>query len=176
VTRKNTGRSYEPIDNQTLGRLGVLARADRTRFLASRPDYRGRLVCVALCQGAGQHFVDLARGRKGPNGIKDFDVWSFFAKIPGEKFPAYKRHVHVDFGPSTFGRWRDERPEFRHFTGRRVDLFLRDLDASVRADPVQALCRWLDEDRTGSQRALASKGVVLIDPKRLRGTIVWPEP
>jgi hypothetical protein len=31
------------------------------------------LVCVALCQGAALHFVD------GENGVKDFDVWTFYA-------------------------------------------------------------------------------------------------
>lgn len=70
--------------------------------------------------------------------------------------------------------WSQEPPRFRHFEGRRVDLLMRDLDAAVGADPVAALRAWLEEGRTGSQRALATQGVVLLQPRRLRGTIVWP--
>lgn len=171
----STGRSYESIDWFTLERLSRIARVDRRRFLQRRPEYRGRLICVALCQGAALHYVDMTRGKRRPNGVKDFDVWSYFAAIPGRKFPAYRRNTHFDFGPSKFGRWRHELPLFCHFEGRRVDLLMRDLKASPHANPVAALRRWLGEGRTGSQRALAFKAVVLIDPPRLRGAIVWPE-
>ena len=171
---RRRGRSRERIDGATLDRLSRIARADRTRFLEGRPEYRGRLICVALCQGAGLHYVDVRRGSRRPNGVKDFDVWSFFARIPGERFPADRRNVHVDFGPSRFGRWTGEPARFRHFEGRRVDLLMRDLDAPVGADPVAALRAWLEEGRTGSQRALAAKGVVLVQPRGLRGRIVWP--
>jgi hypothetical protein len=169
-----SGRSYEKINDSTLQRLGSIARADRLQFLRTRPEFRGRLICVALCQGAGLHYVEVARGKTRPNGVKDFDVWSFFAAIPGQKFPAHRRNIHVDFGPSEFGRWPREPHRFRHFEGRRVDLFLRGIDSPVRGDPVAALQSWLSEARTGSQRALSAKGAVLIEPKRLRGTIAWP--
>lgn len=167
------GRSYERIDASTLNRLAMIGSADRSRFLQGRPEYRGRLICVALCQGAGLHYVDMANRRRRPNGVKDFDVWSFFAAISGRKFPGYRRRTHVDFGPSKFGRCRGEPPRFRHFEGRRVDLFVRDLQAGVSANPVTALREWLEERRTGSQRALAAKGVVLLQPSQLRGKIVW---
>jgi hypothetical protein len=136
----------------------------------------GRLICVALCQGAGLHYVDIVRRRPRPNGVKDFDVWSFFARIPGEKFPAYRRNRHLDFGPSKFGRWRSEPRRFRHFEGRRVDLFMRDLSAGVGADPVESLRAWLEEQRTKTQRLLAKGGVVLLQPRQLIGKIVWPPP
>jgi hypothetical protein len=174
VTEKRTGRSYERINWATMSRLAGLARADRARFLRSHPEYRGRLICVALCQGAALHYVDMAMRRARPNGVKDFDVWSFFAAIPGLRFPADRRHLHVDFGPSKFGRWTREPPRFRHFEGRRVDLFLRDIGVPVAADPVRSLRRWVQEGRTGSQRALAAKAIVLIQPRALLGTIVWP--
>lgn len=173
VRTSRAGRSYERIDKRTFERLSRIARTDRARFLESRPEYRGRLICVALCQGAGLHYVDMVRGRRRPNGVKDFDVWSFFATIPGERFPAYRRSTSVDFGPSKFGRWKGEPPRFRNFEGRRVDLLMRDLDAGVGTDPVSALRCWLEEGRTASQRALAAKGVVLVQAKRLRGKIVW---
>jgi hypothetical protein len=167
------GRSYERIDDATLDRLAGIARADRTQFLEGRPEYRGRLLCVALCQGAGLHYVDVKWGSRRPNGIKDFDVWSFFARIPGQRFPGDRRHTNRDFGSSRFGRMPAD-AKHSHFDGRRVDLLMRDLDASVGADPVEALRAWLREGRTGSQRALAAKGVVLLQPRGLRGRIVWP--
>ena len=172
MTARRAGRSYERIDADTHDRLARIARADGARFLERRPEYKGRLICVALCQGSGLHYVDVARRRR-LNGVKDFDVWSFFAAIPGLRFPADRRHVHVDFGRSKFGRWSNEPSRFRHFEGRRVDLFMRTLQAPVGADPVAPLREWLQEGRTGSQRALAAKGVVLIQPRRLRGMIVW---
>ena len=51
---------------------------------------------------------------------------------------------------------------------------MRDLDAPVGADPVAALRGWLEEGRTGASGALAAKGVVLVQPRGLRGRIVWP--
>jgi hypothetical protein len=36
--------------------------------------------------------------------MKDLDVWSFFAAIPGVRFPADIRKTHADFGPSELGR------------------------------------------------------------------------
>ncbi len=154
--------------------LARIAAEDREFFYCRRPEYRDRLVCVALCQGAGKHYVDVARGSATPNGVKDFDVWSFFAAIPGERFPADKRNRHLDFGPSKFRRWSNELERFRHFTGRRVDLLMRGLPVPPDADPVVGLCEYLAEGRTRSAQELAAKGVEFIEPENLLGTIVWP--
>ena len=67
----NEGRSYEVIDESDLARLARLARRDRERFIEGRPEYRERLLCVALCQGAGLHYVDGVVGAKRPTGVKD---------------------------------------------------------------------------------------------------------
>jgi hypothetical protein len=170
----DSGRSYEPIEPADLQLLAHIGAEDREMFYQRRPEYCGRLLCVALCQRAGKHYVDIARASSSPIGVKDFDVWSFFAAIPGERFPADKRNRHVDFGPSKFERWPDELERFRHFTGRRVDLLMRALPVPLDADPVAALRAYLVEATTTSARALAAKGVVLIEPRRLLGTIVWP--
>ncbi len=167
-------RSYEPITFDDLARLAAIASADRDRFFRKRPEYRHRVLCTALCQGAALHFVDVAAGHAEPNGVKDFDVWSFFAAIPGQRFPANRRMTHADLGPSMLGRWDGEPKEYRHFTGRRVDLLMRALPVRVGADPVAALRAYLAEPRTGSARQLALKGVVLIDPADRRGEIAWP--
>lgn len=167
-------RSYEPIDHQDLATLGRFAAEDREKFFARRPEYRGRLLCVVLCQGAGQHYVDLANGSSSPNGVKDFDVWSFFAAVPGERFPADIRNSHVDMGPSKFGPYPNEPERFAHFGGRRIDLFLRALPVDVGADPAEALQAYLTKSRTTSARYLAAKGVVVIEPAVRRGEVVWP--
>lgn len=167
-------RSYEPINNQDLATLGRFAAEDREKFFANRPEYRERLLCVALCQGAGQHFVDFANGSSTPNGVKDFDVWSFFAEIPGERFPADIRNSHVDMGPSKFGRYPNEPERFAGYEGRRIDMFLRALPVEVDADPAEALQAYLKGRRTNSARHLSVKGVVLIEPAARRGEVVWP--
>lgn len=168
------GRSYEPITGDDLGRLNELAQADRERFFRKRPEYRERVVCTALCQGAALHHVDLAAGRDRPNGIKDFDVWTFFSAIPGKPFPANKRITHDDFGASKFGRWDREGKPFLHYSGRRVDLLMRALPVDRDADPARALCTYLAAGQTGTARHLSAKGVVLIDPGRRRGEVIWP--
>jgi hypothetical protein len=174
LSTMDTGRSYKAIVDHDLDRLSALAGADRERFFVKRPEYRHRLIGVALCQGAGLHYRDIASGKAKPNGIKDFDVWSFFAAIPGQRFPADRRMTHVDFGPSRFGRWIDEPARFRHYQGRRVDLLMRALLVDPHSDPVEALRRYVREASTVSAKRLAAKGVVMIDPVTIRGQIVWP--
>ncbi len=119
------------------------------------------------------HYLEVAVGKAEPNGVKDFDVWSFFSAIPGERFPADRRRAYVDFGESKFGRWDDEVEVCQHYTGRRVDLLMRALPVPVDAHPVSALRSYLAEARTSSAKFLAKNGVVLIDPPDRRGEIVW---
>ena len=40
------------------------------------PSATGQIIAVALCQGAALHYVN------GSNGIKDLDVWTFYAERP----------------------------------------------------------------------------------------------
>ena len=80
-----TTRSLAPIDRSDLLRLGVLAAETEAGLFARHPHgagrYAGRLLCRALCQGAALHFLD------GKNGVKDFDVWSFYAALDEGPFP-----------------------------------------------------------------------------------------
>jgi len=78
--------------------------------------------------------------------------------------------MNADFGPSRFGR----NPDDEGFTGRRVDFLMRGIHCRLGADPVLALRRYLAESRTTSAWYLAQKAVVLIDPAKLRGRVVWP--
>ena len=160
------GRSYESIDMADLQRLAEIARTDRENLFARKPRYAvlgERLLCVALCQGAALHYVD------GHNGVKDFDVWTFYASHPEITYP-WRRRVAHDFGNPKFGKSPDE----PRYVGRHVDLLGRSLKAEVNTDPMIALCGYLSECRTKTARHLAQKAVVLLEPASLLGTIAWP--
>lgn len=176
-------RSYATIEVEHLERLSALAAADRETFYLKHPEYRRRFLATVLAQGAALHFLD------GKNGVKDLDVWSFFA-LPREvtRFPADKRNVHLDFGPSTLGRQPyalEEAPnpyvrarwaKWAEFEGRRVDLLMRGLPCSPGADPVEAIRDWLISGRTkprSSPARLSEKAMILIDPDGRRGEVVW---
>src|SRR5206468_4095559 len=96
------------------------------------------------CQGSALHYVDRE------NGVKDFDVWTFYAAHPVGMFPP-RWHTVVDFGKSHFGRRRRE-PDGRKLDGRRVELFGRSLAERSRVDVVDALTRYLSAARTKSAR------------------------
>jgi hypothetical protein len=162
-------RSRRRIDLSDLARLGEIARADRERMFAVNERwaaYRGRLLCVALCQGAALHFID------GRNGVKDFDVWTFFACSPKRPHPdpaLYRRNKPADFGPSPFGRTP---AALKWVRGRRVDLLARSFDVRPSADAIEALRAWLLAAREASAGMLARKAVVLIEPHP--GLVIWP--
>jgi hypothetical protein len=160
-------RSYTVIELDDLRELGKLAAGDRDDlFLRKRKTgsmYAKRLFAVALCQGAALHFLD------GMNGIKDFDVWSFYTEDVGGPFP-YRRVGVVDFGNPKFGTTSNS----RSFVGRNVDCIGRSLPNADPDDPVASLRTYLRNARTKSARCLAQKAVILIEPSRLLGTVVWP--
>lgn len=167
AAKASSERSYERITRADLARLGAIAAQDRLSLFERKPDtgrlYRGRLLAVVLCQGAGLHYVD------GRNGVKDFDVWSFYRAHPERPFP-YRRNATADFGDPKFG----VSPGWEWFVGRRVDLIGRSLRVPGKADVVETLRAYLRESRTMSARLLAMKGMVLIEPGHLLGTVVWP--
>ena len=165
---KNPDRSLAKIERADLLRLAALA-ADAEADLFNRNPhgsgrYAGRLLGRALCQGAALHYVNKR------NGVKDFDVWSFYAQYDDWPFPARWRGTR-DFGPSRFGRCSSDPPRY---SGRRVDLLGRSLPAETGADPADVLQRYLTARRTDSAKYLAAKAVVLINPENRVGEIVWP--
>ena len=65
-------------------RLREIAARDREEFFERNRKYddlRNHVVAVVLCQGAALHFVD------GRNGIKDTDVWTFYAPHSSFEIP-----------------------------------------------------------------------------------------
>ena len=78
-------RSRRPIDIADLARLAQIAAEDRMDLFARKTElgrlYWNRVLCVLLCQGAALHFID------GKNGVKDFDVWTFYRAHPRRPYP-----------------------------------------------------------------------------------------
>jgi len=157
----------KPITKTDLRRLGDIALTDLESLFRRHPEigrlYRHRLFAIALCQGAALHFLD------GKNGVKDFDIWSFFKAHPKRPFP-YRRNGSADFGYPKFGR----SSSWEHFVGRRVDLLGRSLKMSARESPTDTLRKYLSSSKTATARALAQKAMILIYPRPLLGTVVWP--
>ena len=160
-------RSYERITRGDLVRLAEIARLDREDLFARKPRYRalnGRLLCVALCQGAALHYLD------GKNGVKDFDVWTFFAAHPDAPDFPWRRRRAVDFGDPEFG----PSPDKPGFVGRHVDLLGRSLDVTEDAAATAAIRKYLSEGHTETARRLAEKAVVLLEPSDRLGAVIWP--
>jgi hypothetical protein len=89
--------------------------------------------------------------------VKDLDVWTFYAAMPGRGWQCGQYETHADFGPSTHGRQAYPRG-FMHpqlarwlaYEGRRVDFMVRDLNLDLDADIneiTDALRMWLPKGR-----------------------------
>ena len=112
----DNARSYGHLLPEDLHRLGEIARQDREEFFHRCPRYRplqDDIIAVALCQGAALHYVN------GSNGIKDLDVWTFYAKRPTlSQYPPHRPITPRDFGDPRFG----QSPDFPQYVGRKVAL------------------------------------------------------
>lgn len=161
-------RSLAPITDEHLRRLAEIAEADREGLFSRNPRlavYRDRILLTALCQGAALHYVN------GTNGVKDLDVYTFYAEAPGVGYP-YRRRGVEDFGESDHGR----HPDDHEFVGRRVDLLGRTLKVEPSVEPVAAVRSYLQAGSTSTAKELAKKAVVVINPAARFGQVVWPVP
>lgn len=153
-----------------LRRLDDIALRDREAMFAKNPHlkaYRDRVLLVALCQGAALHYIN------GTNGVKDLDVYTFYAAVPGLMLLPLRRQT-ADFGESEFGYWSKEKLiRGMRFTGRRVDLLQRALQVPPDADPIEAVRAWL-RSRGETPRFLRDKAVVGIWPSEYLGEAIWP--
>jgi hypothetical protein len=177
VTSRREERSRARLTDEHLRRLAELAEKDHAFFTrpGGRPEYESRRLAVALAQGAALHYLD------GRNGVKDLDVWTFYAATPGKRFPADRRLRNLDFGPSSLGRGayaqRALRQRFSAYTGRKVDFCMRALPVQADApinSVISVLQEWLTRGATSSAAHLAKKAVVLLYPDSHRGYVVWP--
>jgi len=162
------GRSYLRIEDADLQRLAQVAMEDREDLFSRNASlaglYRGKVICVTLCQGAAQHYVD------GKSGVKDFDVWTFYRAHADRKFPP-RRNVPRDFGDPKFGK----SPDRLDFVGRRVDCIGRSIACKQGQDPFDAVREWLRLSPNPSPRMLKRKAAVVLEPSSQRGRIIWPE-
>ena len=159
-----TERSQAPLTTRHLRRLAVVAVAADGDLCTIRPDLRGLLLAACLAQGAAAHFV------YGRGGVKDLDIWLFYASAqPGRPAP-YRRNVAYDFGRSALGSHPADNPA--RFAGRRVDVLCRTSPVGPDADPVDAVLAWLAKPGT-SARWLRKKPLVLLWPQPRLGVIAW---
>lgn len=164
-------RCDAPFTDEHLKRLVRIAQSDQKDFFQRNPhlaDYRNQLLLIALCQGGALHYLDCANGVQKKNGVKDLDVYTFYAAIPDAPWP-YRRHGLADFGESEFGYHPDKRPEFK---GRHVDLLGRALQVEPTANRREAVRSWLLGNGK-TPRLLRQKAVIGLYPARYRGKVLW---
>ncbi len=115
---RNRDRSFARITASDLSRLAKIARDDLSDLFKRKKrwtPYAGRIMLVALYQGAADHYVE------GKRGVHDFDVWTFFAEDSKLTAFPYRRNKPRDFGDPKSGR----DPKNKDYIGRRVDLLGR---------------------------------------------------
>jgi hypothetical protein len=152
------GRAYESLTREHLDRLADIARRDREELFQRHPHlmvFIDRVLTVGLCQGGALHYVD------GCNGVKDLDVWTLYAAYPDVRYP-YRRRGKQEFGPSELSGW-----------SQRVDLLGRSLPYPIGHDPIAVWQNYLGKPPTRTARLLATKAVVILEPVKLRGQVVW---
>jgi hypothetical protein len=116
VTGEQQERSQAPLTAEHLAQLGRLVSSAHEQYKTRRPDLAGTLVAGVLAQGAAAHYLHPEAGI----GVKDLDVWLFYAQRDGvPKVQERGRTLVLDFGPSALGQHPDDPPEF---SGRRVDV------------------------------------------------------
>lgn len=159
-------RSFEPLTDEHLARLAKIVRADHEDGFSRCPRwkiYQDRVGLVALCQGATLPYL------YGRNGVKDLDVWTFYARHLEGEFPARWR-VMANCGFSPLGR----HPYDTRYFGRHVDVIGRSINAVPSSHPVRAVRPYLRAGGTASARSLAGMAVVALDLPELLGTTVRP--
>lgn len=137
------------MTDDDLHRLAALGEAHHEHFRAAHPEWAATLLTTCVAQGGARHRVH------GVKGVKDFDVWLFYAMPPGRnggQFPWNRNTAQVDFGASAHGRPEhtdEERANsaydvatWERYAGRRVDLLARALPA-LTGGPGAAVRTWL---------------------------------
>ena len=156
-------RSYEILTEDDLAVLRDLSCEQRELFFSRNPHlkraFKDRLIAIALCQGAAQHFVDRSTG------VKNFDIWWFYPEHPTARYP-HRARKEVYCSLPRFGTWR-------------VDLMGRAIDSRIirhySGDPIACIREYLRQGRTETARLLARKAVVGLHPCTIYDKIIWPE-
>ena len=164
-------RSYERITRDDLNVLKKRALKERERFFDRNPRYRelyqNALIAITLCQGAALHFLD------EKNGIKDFDIWYFYANTPNLRYP-HRALKQVDSGMRKFGIHPSDAK--RRYVGRRIHLMGRAIDCQHKLgqhDPRKCVLRYLMDHKTETARRLSEKAVIGLWPESIFGKVIW---
>lgn len=158
---KQMGRSYKKITKKDLKKLLSLAQKDNSSLKRRHPKYRQlKQLAICLCQGGALHYVD------GKNGIRDFDVYTFYAEHPTVRYPV-RRKVVADFGESAHGQSYGR----EDLKGRSVDLMGRQIRDM--GDYKASICDYLEEQPTDTAHYLARKAVITLWPVEDMGDVVW---
>ena len=173
-------RSFLRIERSHLLKLRDIAFTDQKDLFARNPRfqraYAGRLMAIALCQGAALHFLG------GISGVKDFDVWSFYLEPVQSELKRMnwnRRLKSVESELPEFGAHPDDLKS--GFRTRRVDLLARSLLSRVIErhgnDATVSLQAYLgDGPARTSPWYLAKKAVVGLWPDEVLGKVLWPAP
>jgi hypothetical protein len=153
-----------PVGRPELQRLRVLAQAEEIRFFTDNQHlvapYRGRLVAIALCQGAALQY--LGRGY----GVNDFDVHFFYLQNPRKpRLTRARKRIVADVVS---------------FDNIAID-FLRTvvpvrMKAPKRTGVMELLRTFLEHAPTANAKHLATKAVVGLFPAEIYGKTIWLSP
>ena len=128
--------------------------------------YAGRLMMLALCQGAAQNYLYGAHGKNG-RGVKDLDVWAFHYGGLERAFPS-RTHWRTDFGESHLGC----NPHDDGYVGRRIDIIGRSIPFVGNAK--DSVLAWLKGDRRSAASHLIERPVIGLFPENYLGAVIWP--
>jgi len=151
------------LTTKNLAALRELALIEREAFFSRNPHltrpYKGRLLAIALCQGAAQHFVDKIKG------VKDFDIWYFYRQHPKITYP--------------YRALKTSEIQLPNFGIRHVDLMGRAVDLEIvhrhSEDAAECIREYLYQGRTQTARLLAEQAVVGLYPPTIFRKIIWSE-
>jgi hypothetical protein len=152
---RRPSRSYKrltTIDLRSLRRLGI---EEGKAFLGRNPRlktaYGSSLIAICLCQGAASHFLNPSVG------VKDYDVWHFYAQNLRVPFP-YRAHYRS------------------HYKGRRVDFLKRCIPKRI-VNATTSAGKWviayLMRRDTATKKRLLIKAVIGLHPKSIFGKVLW---
>jgi hypothetical protein len=100
-------------------------------------------------------------------GIKDFDIWFFYA-FSKQHLP-YRTIWNIDYINEKFGH----NPDHQGYEGRKVDIIIRSIKNYINEDPIESIYEYFANEKTKSAIMLSKKAVVLLEPSRYLGKVIW---
>ena len=149
-------RTFEKITRRDLDEILAVGNNVMSDFFVNNPRYkplRNKLVLVALCQGAADHYCD------GTTGIKDYDVWFFYAHMQGVSMP--RSSIKKCY------------PGFNCYKDKKVDVLRRSDSAFKKGDVKASSRRYLTNPSNSTPIRLSEKAVIGLYPPEVMGKKLW---